>query len=73
MINLYTQIAIKIEDEKSGLDPKYYHKVIGTYHRKYTKDGKEEEQDFFMVARPDGTLVNVFPSKCKIKRIETVY
>ena len=73
MINLMVEIAVKIDDPKSGLDNRYFHKVIGTYSKKVIKDGKEEQHDFFMVIRSDGTITNVFPSKCMVRRIETTY
>lgn len=73
MINLYCNIVVKVaENEK--LNPDHYYRVIGTYHRPWTdKDGKISDQDFFMVHKEDGTIINVFPSKCKVKRLESTF
>lgn len=72
MISLYDQIAVKVSGNE-GLDEKYYYRVIGTYHRSFDKDMKPIDQDFFMVLKPDGQIVNVFPSKCKIKRVQAAF
>jgi hypothetical protein len=70
MIILYREIDVQIlEVGETGLNLDDHYPVIGTYHRIYEdKDGKKQEQDLFMVLRDDGKIINLFPSKCKIRR-----
>lgn len=71
MINLISKISVYVNEEGNSVKTKkdIAYPVIGTYSRDFIKkSGEVQRQDLFMIMLDDGSIYNVFPSKCKIKR-----
>ena len=71
MLSIITEIVVQTNDRtEQGIDAKAWYNVIGTVSREYTKDAKTELQDLIIIVNGEGKPVNVFLSKCKIRRAD---
>lgn len=69
MITLCARIQIQSHDAtEKGIDPTKWYDVIGTLHRQFITQDKNQPQDLLIVINDEGKAVNLFISKLKIRR-----